>query len=639
VAKAIVTQAISQIPLPMKKRLFLFFYILAIACPRVMAQLKEIRAIQQQLPHIQDSATYVDALNRLGILFHLKSTDSCLYYVQKAKPVADRLKYAKGQAGALNNLAIVHLLKQNTYLAYKYFNSALTIYRNIKDTSNECQLLMNIGLAFATDNKMAECRKYLTAAYNAGNSLKNDSILALVILNLVSDTAMVSLDSANNLLNRAENISTRFNDNRCLTVIKQMKGENLIRAGKKADGLQMMQNALQMATDADIEYEKISVDADLGDILLAEKDTINAIKYYKEALETAGANGYSGLQIIITQKLYDYYKGRKDLRNSAIYAAILVKDYQDYESATQQSGADYMDFSIKTAELETLKNDSRKNLYIIITLSVLSLIIIILLLIVLRAQRSRKKYVELLKQRNEQAGSRNAELHYKNEFNNRLISLLAHDFRQPLAAVKGMMSLLKEPGSLSEKEMTVLINRIENSSETSLEIFDNILHWIKKQVSGFVYQPVNMELKYLVDEAAKSLQYITDKFGITVQNNVADAVIVHADKEMLQFINRNLIHNAIKFSPSNAGITVTASRTGNEMIVAVKDEGKGMTKEKLDSLFNIFSKTQYASDKEKGSGVALVICRDFLERMNGRIWAESEPGKGATFLYALPLET
>lgn len=601
------------------------------------AQLKEIRAIQQQLPAIKDSASYVDALNRLGMLFHLKSIDSCFYYVQKAKPVADRLKYAKGQAGALNNLAIVHLLKQNVYLASKYFNSSLDIYRKINDSSNECQLMMNLGVTLQTDNKLEESRKYLTDAYNLGSTLKNDSILSLVILNIIVDTANVHADSVKILLDKAEVISKKHNDYRCLAVIAHARGDQLIQNGKMQEGLQAIQGALQLAKGLGIEYERIGADIDLGDIYLAANDTANAINYYKDGLTTATLNGYQSFQIVIAQKLYDYYAGKNNMQLSNLYAGMLIKTYRDFQQVIQQSGIDYVDYSIKTAELESLKNNSRANVLAIIILSVLSSVIIVLLFFTLRAQKAKNKLVELLKQRNDQAGNRNAELQFKNEFNNRLISLLAHDFRQPLAAVKGMMSLLKEPGGLSAEEMNLLVGKIETSSDTSLEIFDNILLWIKKQVSGFVYEPLNMQLKELVDSSAKALNYLTDKFCITVVNNVVPGTEIFADKEMLQFVNRNLIHNAIKFSPEGASIVVAAEKNGDEIIVSIKDAGKGMTKEKLDSLFNIFSKTQYSSDKEKGSGVALVICKDFLERMNGRIWAESQPGEGSTFFYAVPV--
>lgn len=611
--------------------------LISIAVPFCLkAQLKEIRAIEQQLSTIQDSVIYVDALNRLGMLYHLNNIDSCFYFSRKALPVAERLNYDKGRADALNNLGIVSMLKHNTGVALKYFNSALTLYRMVGDTSNECQALMNIAISFATDNKMAEYRQYITSSYQLASRLKKDSILTYIILNNINDTSLVKPDSAFALLRRAKSIALKYKDERGLIAATEFTGEVLARAGHAGEALDTLKTALQMAEAFGDEYERISLLEDLGDNYAGVHDT-DAIGFYMQALAIATKSNYRGLQLELTQKLYDYYASKKDAVHSADYAAMLIAEYKDYQQQLHQFGVDYMDYAIKTSELQNLKSDRNRNISIIIMLSVLSAIIIVLLLFVLRGQRARKKYVELLQQRNEQAGNRYAELQSKNEFNNRLISILAHDFRQPLAAVKGMMSLLKEPGSLSEQEISLLVNKIETSSDTSLEIFDNILHWIKKQVSGFIYEPASMQLNELVDEAAKSLQYITDKFNITVINNITDATIIQADKEMLQFVNRNLIHNAVKFSPANASITVSALKKGNEIIVSVKDEGKGMSKEKIDSLFNIFSKRQYASDKEKGSGVALVICKDFLERMQGRIWAESEQGKGSTFLYSLPL--
>lgn len=618
------------------KKFFVVVFLLHFLPLCLNAQVKEIQSIQQQLSAIADSCQYVDALNRLSVLYHAKSVDTCFIYAQRAKAMADRLNYKKGQAYASDNLGLVSLLKQNTYLSSKYFNNALSICRNINDSAGECLLLMHVGLTLATDKKFVECGNYLTAAYKLGSSIKNDSVLSLVIVNLINDTT-IREDSVNALLHKADEVAARYSDFRALILLEQAKAARLFSAGKSSEALMLLQKALQGAETLDVEYQVIGVNIDFGDYYFKLKDTAKGLYYYKAALKTAGDNGYEGLMIETALKLYNYYTANGNYAGAAQYSAILVRQYQGFKQAVQQTGVNYLDYSLKEEELASLKSNKEITNYVMVILSVLCVTVIAMLFFMFRSYQARKKYVELLKERNVQAGSRNAELQYKNEFNNRLISLLAHDFRQPLAAVKGMMGLLKEPGALSKEEMDLLVNRIESSSDTSLDIFDNILHWIKKQVSGFVYQPVNLPMANLVDEAAKALVYVTDKFAVTVINNIAADVYVKADKEMLQFVNRNLIHNAIKFSPSNSVILVNAEKGDKEIVVSVKDQGKGMTAEKLESLFNIFSKNQYSSDKEKGSGVALVICKDFLERMNGRIWAESQPGKGTVFFYALPL--
>lgn len=600
------------------------------------AQVKEIQSIQQQLTVTTDSCQYVDALNRLSVLYHTKSVDTCFVYAQQAKAIADRLNYKRGQAYALDNLGLVSLLKQNTYLSSKYFNNALTICRNINDSAGECLLLMHVGLTLATEKKFAECGNYLTAAYKLGCSLKNDSVLSLVIVNLINDTT-IREDSVNALLLKADEVAAKYSDFRALILLEQAKASRLFSAGKSSEALMLLQKALQGAETLDVGYQVIGVGVDFGDYFFKLNDTAKALYYYKGALKKARDNGYESFVIETALKLYNYYTARSNYASAAEYAAILVKQYQGFMQAVQQTGVNYLDYSLKEEELASLKTNRQITNYVMVILSLLCITVIALLFFMFRSYQARKKYVELLTERNVQADNRNAELQFKNDFNNRLISLLAHDFRQPLAAVKGMMSLLKEPGALSKEEFDFLVSRIESSSDTSLDIFDNILHWIKKQVSGFVYEPENLQMANLVDDAAGTLGYVTEKFSVTVINNITADMYVKADKEMLQFVNRNLIHNAIKFSPSNAVILVNAEKAGREIVVSVKDQGKGMTAEKLESLFNIFSKNQYSSDKEKGSGVALVICKDFLERMNGRIWAESQPGQGTVFYYALPV--
>jgi len=163
--------------LPMMKKCVTTAMLLIIASHCCLnAQLKEIRAIQQQMPHINDSTQYVDALNRLGTLYHLKSIDTCFYYAQQAKAMAERLQYAKGQVDATHNFGLAYLLKSNTRLALKYLNNCLLAYKTLQDSAGECSVLMNIGNTLATEKKFAEAFIYLTKAYNIGRTLKNDSV-------------------------------------------------------------------------------------------------------------------------------------------------------------------------------------------------------------------------------------------------------------------------------------------------------------------------------------------------------------------------------------------------------------------------------------------------------------------------------
>ena len=252
--------------------------------------------------------------------------------------------------------------------------------------------------------------------------------------------------------------------------------------------------------------------------------------------------------------------------------------------------------------------------------------------------RLRGKNAVTLEALNTAVNEQNEQLQQKHAFNNKLVSLLAHDFRQPIITAKNLAILLKEPDVFTPEELQQIIASIEVSSDTAIDIFENILQWIKRQLSGFHYEPVPLGLRDLVDQALHPFIPLGADQHITLINTVAETITIHADRELLQFVNRNFIHNAIKFSPAYSTITVSAEVTHSEVIVCVRDEGKGINPEKLPQLFDFKKELRYDNDKEKGAGVALMISKDFIDRMFGRIWAENAGGKGAVFCYALPNE-
>ena len=132
--------------------------------------------------------------------------------------------------------------------------------------------------------------------------------------------------------------------------------------------------------------------------------------------------------------------------------------------------------------------------------------------------------------------------------------------------------------------------------------------------------------------AAKDIAFI---------NLIPNDVPVRTDKEVIQFINRNLIHNAVKFSPPGGKIIISATCETNELIVSIQDEGEGMTAEQQQKLFSIDKESVYnhTSSAQKGAGVALTICKEYIDRLQGRIWSESEFGMGTTLFYSIPVSS
>jgi K+-sensing histidine kinase KdpD len=300
------------------------------------------------------------------------------------------------------------------------------------------------------------------------------------------------------------------------------------------------------------------------------------------------------------------------------------------------SGIDYIDYAIKDQELKSAGDRDRYKKNIISILLILFTAVAIIGVILYYLLRLKQKHSAALEKLNEMMRSENAELETNQEFNNRLISILAHDFRQPLGVLKTLATLLKD-SSLDQEEIKQLIESMDSSSTISLEIFENILQWIKRQLSGFTYEYQPLLLKPLIDEAILPLMPLMQSCNLTLNNKVDPNTVIHGDKELIQFINRNLIHNAIKFTPDFSTITIYSSTTDQKNIVSVKDEGKGISVEKMEYLFDFKKELKYGSEKEKGAGVALIICKDFIQKINGEIWVENADEKGAIFNYSLPI--
>jgi signal transduction histidine kinase/tetratricopeptide (TPR) repeat protein len=600
-------------------------------------QTGEIMALQGRLPSLKDSLRYVDALNRLSILYYEKNTDTSLLYSRAAYDISVRRQYRNGKADALNDMGIVYDLRDNPSLAFRYYNDALNLYDDLRDSSNIVQMFLNIGVVLLEKDEIPKSLQYFHRAMVMGDKLGNDSIMSLVLIDyLTLYTDSIPRDSRTAILEKATQVATRYRDERSLIGIEQTRGVLDLADNKQAEGMGLLRAAAAKATALD--YHALSMDilTELGDQFIKDRPD-SALSYYMQGLRISETKGYTTYSKIFCTKLYQWYYDKRDFPRIAVFGEKLLNIYKAEQANNNSSGIDYIDYALAERELEATRARSENRKLIILILSIFCLSTLAIGVFIWQLYRLRGRHALTLEALNKAVSERNEQLQQKHEFNNKLVSLLAHDFRQPIIAAKNMAILLKEPEDFTSEELQRIIQSIEVSSDTAIDIFENILQWIKRQLSGFSYEPIPLNLRNLVDEAIRPFIALGADQHIALVNAVAQTITIHADKELLQFINRNLIHNALKFSPEHSTITIAASVADGEVVVCICDEGKGINPEKLPQLFNFKNELRYDNDKEKGAGVALMICKDFIDRMFGRIWAENAADKGAVFYYALPV--
>ncbi|SEO02983.1 Histidine kinase-, DNA gyrase B-, and HSP90-like ATPase [Mucilaginibacter gossypiicola] len=232
---------------------------------------------------------------------------------------------------------------------------------------------------------------------------------------------------------------------------------------------------------------------------------------------------------------------------------------------------------------------------------------------------------------------RTKEAELKDNFNQTMIAILAHDLRQPFATLVMTADMIKHTNkALSEGEIHLLFEDLRNTASKSMDLLNGLLYWAKSASKDFVIKTEPLLLHDLIHEA--NALYLYDQLNkhIILYNIVPESQVICAHKEMIQFINRNILSNATKYSPEGGIIGVTCSEDENWITVAFTDQGNGMSASQIQELFHLNNSDPATSGLLKGAGMAMSICHDMITQMNGRIWAESTIGEGTTFYYALP---
>jgi len=236
---------------------------------------------------------------------------------------------------------------------------------------------------------------------------------------------------------------------------------------------------------------------------------------------------------------------------------------------------------------------------------------------------------------------KNEELQKLNTEKDKLFSIIAHDLRGPLSSFMGLTEIMAtDSQDFTPDQKKDLTLTMSNSARNIFNLLENLLEWSQMQRGNTAFNPQILGLMDVVNESAKIVVESARGKAIEIVVDITGEQKVFADINMLQFVIRNLVSNAIKFTPKGGRITISAGPGENHMIViAVKDTGIGMGSEMIDNLFRIDIKSSRSgTEGERGIGLGLLLCKEFVEKNGGRIWVESEVNKGSTFCFTLPAD-
>ncbi|UCH13193.1 MAG: hypothetical protein JSV22_08750 [Bacteroidales bacterium] len=250
-----------------------------------------------------------------------------------------------------------------------------------------------------------------------------------------------------------------------------------------------------------------------------------------------------------------------------------------------------------------------------------------------------KSQKEVLQEQKSSLKNANTELVELNKTKDKFFSIIAHDLKNPFSSVLGFSELLnREFKELREADKLKYLHAINEACKNIYNLLENLLTWARSQTGRIVLKPTTFELKPLIEKNITLLKENLLKKNISIEYDKSDYNSVFADYDMISTVIRNLLTNAIKFTPEHGKIVVKCSKNGEFVELSISDTGIGMSAKELDNLFKIdksLSKTGTAG--ETGTGLGLVISREFIEKNGGSISVKSEEGKGSVFFLELPI--
>lgn len=608
----------------------------------------------------KSEAQLVDSLNELAFTTKKNDVVKALSLLFNAQKIATQNNYTKGYAVALLYEAGIYQQSGFSNKALAIYQKSLDIFKQTNDSFNIARCNLQIANALLDNEKIDDAEVLYNQSLQTFKQLKLPRQIANVMNNLSQlelrkKNFPLSAQYANEALSISTSIKYKYGIKKALQNLGNIYLEqtNLLKAE------QYFVQAKEI-DEADIDYYGLAYsDAQLAAIYFKKNElekTLSIALSGFTAARLANANNLIELNI---GHILAVHKKRNELKEINRWQDSLIAISKNQNLLDKQYAINFLDL-IKEQELQTLEakhnaldaeRQSEKRLLIIVLGGVFLLISFAFAVIAYINFKKQKVLSDELKDKNliieqnnieldnfnKTISEHNDDLDSQNKMKDKLLSIISHDLRHPLINTKGIIELIHN-GLVSNTETTELMKQLEGQYIKTIALLDNLLFWLRGQMKGKAIDLVNINAKTLIKEIVAEQEYSFNNKKISLHNTVTDDVFIKADNEMLKIVFRNLISNAIKFSPVSGSINISYTLNNNMHCFAVKDAGKGISK---DAIEKINAHNYYSTDgtlQEKGTGFGIMLCKDLLEKHKGQLLIESETGVGSTFTVMLPIE-
>lgn len=588
--------------------------------------------------------------NSLAIIFHQQSKyNDAIDYYKKSLSIRQEISDINGVSACYNNIGNA-LQNQGKYPeSFTYLLKGLKLREELKDKDLIGNSLNNIAGVYSTIGNYKEALAYVLRALHIYESNKN-------ILGLVESYNNCGLlyyylqkyDQAIYYQNKGYQLACssgyRFDETLCLIGLADIYAKQ----NKLDKALEYYFLAKKRGEKVYSLEQEAGINIGIGSVYVNKGQVKLGIEYLLKGYKIAKETNYMIPIPDATNNLVKAYLALNDYKNAYIYKDLNAS-YRDSISNTQtnkriaENQFNY-DLEKKQNTIELLEKDktlrekeAENQKYISIgLLAFLVFSIVVIFHVINNVKREKETKILILKQKFE-IEEQSVKLTQMNQLKDKTFSILSHDLRGPLAALGQILEMLDDK-SITIEEFSELKKKLDLQLTYLNRFLENILLWSKSHMEeDFAIQIKKINLYEIVNQNQELLHESAVQKHIEIYNHIDANTFVMADFDQIDLVLRNLLANALKFTHNKGQVDVNAEEKDNEIIISIKDNGVGMDSEKAKNLFdNHEHKSSMGTIGEKGTGLGLLLCKEFINKHGGRIWAESEPKKGSTFYFSLP---
>lgn len=563
---------------------------------------------------LKDTFLLTNCYSSIGLCYHnmYLGDKAIAKFIQALKLTENNKEYT---AEIIANIAVAHAKMNNQHDAIINFRKALSINQTIKDSVSMAADYNGLGDAFMNQSRYDSSLVNFLKAFHIFKKMKKNAYEAIAIANLASVYSNYP-DSLKKALIFFKQASAKFNEldmNVYQAEIQQGIGSVLCKQGNYTDALKAYTESYKLTKEYNrgLALEK-SYYQGLSDLYAKKSDYKMALKYHI---------------------LFAQYADSLDQKEK--YERLINVEKQ-YETEKKEKEILRLHAKQELTDVQMHKDKQIKQLGFITVTILLAFVFFVLV-----KYFDKIKSNKLLEEKNVLIEQSEQELRTLNAAKNKFFSIIAHDLKNPFHNVLGYSHLLsKDYDHFTEDERRKFALDINQSANSIFRLLQNLLEWSRSQTGRLKFSPTEIEFKRILENSVSVLHGLAEQKKIQLSYDYTSELKVFADPLMIETVLRNLINNAIKFTPENGSVRITAQLDGKLVKVSVIDTGIGISESDIENLFRIDSKVKRkGTNDEDGSGLGLILCKEFVDKNKGAIWAESIQGQGSTFVFTIPVKS